>query len=99
MYEQQLQEDLARDYSRNVRPVTKNSDILIVKFGLRLIQILDVVRFQIRIRFLHTTECLCHVFILLKDEKNQVTHSGNKLYSQNFNTKLFLKNFVLDSYH
>lgn len=41
--EKRLQEDLISGYNRLVRPVKHNSDKLIVKFGIRLIQILDVV--------------------------------------------------------
>ena len=41
--EKRLRNDLALGYNRLVRPVEKNTDQLIVKFGIRLIQILDVV--------------------------------------------------------
>jgi hypothetical protein len=41
--EKRLQEDLIRNYNRLVRPVTKNSDILVVHLGIKLTQILDVV--------------------------------------------------------
>ena len=42
--EKRLYEDLMRGYNRLVRPVKQNSDKLIVKFGIRLTQILDVVK-------------------------------------------------------
>jgi hypothetical protein len=42
--EKRLQEDLIRHYNVLVRPVEKNSDQLVVRFGIKLTQILDVVR-------------------------------------------------------
>lgn len=42
-FEKRLQEDLIKNYNRLVRPVEKNSDKLVVKLGIKLIQILDVV--------------------------------------------------------
>ncbi len=42
-YEKSLTQDLIENYNRLVRPVKKNSDKLVVKFGVKLIQLLDVV--------------------------------------------------------
>ncbi len=41
--EKQLQEDIIQGYNRLVRPVERNSDQLVVRFGIRLVSILDVV--------------------------------------------------------
>ena len=41
--EKQLQEDIIKGYNRLVRPVEHNSDQLVVRFGIRLVSILDVV--------------------------------------------------------
>lgn len=41
--EKKLQEHIIKGYNRLVRPVTHNSDKLVVKFGIRLVSILDVV--------------------------------------------------------
>jgi nicotinic acetylcholine receptor len=38
-----LYDDLLRDYNKLIRPVGNTSDTLIVKLGLRLTQIIDVV--------------------------------------------------------
>ena len=43
IFEQRLQTDLMRGYNRLVRPVEKNHDQLVIQFGIKLIQILDVV--------------------------------------------------------
>ena len=45
--EKQLQEDIIKGYNRLVRPVERNSDQLVVRFGIRLVSILDVVTKQI----------------------------------------------------
>ena len=45
MYEQRLQENLVIGYNTLVRPVEKNDDQLVVRLGLKLIQLLDVVLF------------------------------------------------------
>ena len=37
-----MQENLIKEYNTLVRPVSKNSDQLVVKFGIKLTQILDV---------------------------------------------------------
>ena len=49
--EKRLRNDLSLGYNRLVRPVEKNTDQLIVKFGIRLIQILDVVGVPASTRF------------------------------------------------
>jgi hypothetical protein len=41
--EKNLQEDLMNKYNRLIRPVKKSNEKLLVKFGIRLIQILDMV--------------------------------------------------------
>jgi len=41
--EKNLQEDLMNKYNRLIRPVKKSDEKLLVKFGIRLIQILDMV--------------------------------------------------------
>ena len=49
-----LYEDLLTDYNRLIRPVGNNSDRLTVKLGLKLSQLIDVVRlnsFSIPIQF------------------------------------------------
>lgn len=47
-FEKRLQEDLINNYNRLVRPVEKNSDKLVVKLGIKLIQILDVVKISFK---------------------------------------------------
>ncbi len=42
--QQRLYDDLLTGYNRLIRPVAKNTDKLTVYFGLKLTQILDVVR-------------------------------------------------------
>ena len=49
--EKQLQEDIIKGYNRLVRPVEHNSDTLVVKFGIRLVSILDVVNISFGIFF------------------------------------------------
>ena len=59
-----LYEDLLTDYNRLIRPVGNNSDKLTVKLGLKLSQLIDVVRniaFQIFL-FLHYSIIL--IFII-----------------------------------
>jgi hypothetical protein len=58
MYEQRLQEDIVQGYNTLVRPVEKNDDQLVVRLGLKLIQLLDVVIQQL---------IKCYFYFLLKN--------------------------------
>lgn len=40
-----LYDDLLSNYNRLIRPVSNNTDIVVVKLGLRLSQLIDLVRF------------------------------------------------------
>lgn len=67
--EKKLQEDIIKGYNRLVRPVTHNSDKLVVKFGIRLVSILDVVsKIQLKTNFYLNLSLIR----IIKDEKNQI---------------------------
>ena len=79
-----LFEDLLGDYNKLVRPVDINSETLVVKFKLKLSQLLDVVSFTlILVLFAKDTSCssvflqskVCHLLFLslqFQHEKNQI---------------------------
>ena len=46
-HERRLLNDLSLNYNKLERPVAEESDALVIKFGLTLQQILDVVRLQV----------------------------------------------------
>lgn len=70
IYEKELQEDIIRGYNRLVRPVQHNSDILVVRFGVRLVSLLDVVSWIKIYKILIIIES--NFWVLFKDEKNQI---------------------------
>jgi hypothetical protein len=69
MYEQRLQENIVQGYNTLVRPVEINEDQLVVRLGLKLIQLLDVVSNEQIFQFYYLIYLLKKI---KKDEKNQI---------------------------
>ncbi|CAG7824876.1 unnamed protein product, partial [Allacma fusca] len=54
-----LYDDLLSNYNRLIRPVSNNTDTVLVRLGLRLSQLIDLRPSQFNISSLHTTIILC----------------------------------------
>ena len=64
-----------RSYNKLIRPVKNNSEQLTVYLGLRLTQLLDVVR-RTRRRCETTERCSLSLSLCVQDEKNQIMTSN-----------------------
>ncbi len=72
-FEKNLYRTLLADYEALARPVTNESEPVVVTLGITLQQIIDIVRIQIRRCHTVSYSALIHS---LQDEKNQVMQTN-----------------------